>query len=222
MADNNEPNTIPPVVQRTTEEIEAIVDKRLEARLKKMGYVTSEQVTALLDTQTNTMQSTISSLRSEVLGKIDDLNKTYDEEMKHWRSTVTGMDLLTRQALEQNEKSLLLSAKIEGANGAIADTLDRFSDRLTTIDQGIGLKIDAKFNDLNNAMTKSLAAITDRLTVLEAQEKARQDRKNLIAKTWKTTITVIKHPLFLFALKALGVGTVGGVVLEILKQLGGG
>lgn len=222
MADNTAPTNEPlQPLPKTTEEIEAIVDRRLTAQLKKLDYMTSKQVTALLEKQTDTFQAGLGSLRAELLGGINSLRGDVFDELKEWRNVIKGQDLAVRHAEEQTKQATMLASEIRGQNTSIENMLNRLSIRLDTVTEDLDDQLEEALRRIEAQIamyTNGVKAEFDgRITPLETSVKQWQERERRIKQAAKFVLT---SPKWLAVIG--GGGTAGALLLELLKAIGGG
>lgn len=223
MADNNEPDITTPVVEKTTEEIEAIVDRRLDAWSKKMGYVTSKQMTQLLDKQTLTFQTTVSDLRSEFTEHIKTIREDFSGEMREWRSTTRQLDDMFRQILNQNIESQKLSSKIEGQNDTIVATLNRFDGRLDDIRDDVDERVKTALTTFQAVIEQAVKTNSEEIAELKKNDQRRADIEAHLKTIPQAIINMVKHPLTQsLAVRLVGGTAIGAVIAEVLRILGGG
>lgn len=226
MADNDktkpkEPETLAAAI--TTDQVRAIV----EDVLTRGGYVTAETVTRLMDKQTLTFQATVTGLRDELSEQIRTIRGDFTDEMKHWRSTIRGIDDRAQQLLSQNIEVLKLSANIQGQNAQIAATLDRFSNRLDDIGEDWEAKFKTSLSEFAEIMRRSVTENSERIAKLEKEDARRtniEKRLKAVPGALWAAVKFVSHPRMLAIIAAVGAATGLSLtaVIEFLKALGGG
>lgn len=222
MADN-EPITevegMPSVTDKSTAEIEAIVDRRLAAQLKKLDYMTSKQATALIEAQTLAFEDTVRTMRTEIMGEVGTIKSTISE----WGRTLAAQDVYVRRVEEQNQKYALLSSNIEGQNKQISDTLTRFSTRLDDIGDDIEAKVNSALTTFQAVIEQAVKSNGERIAALEKNDQRRNDIEAHLKAIPRAIINTIKHPLTQsIAVRLVGGTAIGAVIAEVLRILGGG
>lgn len=227
-------NTTPPKTNAidTDERIRVVVENVLASR----DYVTSAQVTALLEKQTDTFQAGLGSLRSELLSGIKSLRGDFTSEMKEWRGVIKGQDLAVRNAEAQTEKYSQLASEIKGQNASIEKTLDRFSTRLDTVTEDLDDQLEEALRRIEAKIAEYTLGVYEDLQKL--QTTVEEDRKWIIKRrdieqtVMKYAGGLIKNTGFRWA---VGVGasalmaylgysaaTDSNVLFELMRILGGG
>lgn len=215
MADNNETTSQTPAI--TTDQVRAIVEEVLAGR----DYVTSAQVTALLEKQTDTFQSGLGSLRTELLDSLKALKGDVSDELKSWRNIIKAQDLAVRNAEDQTRRYSELASEIKGQNTAITETLTRFSHRLDTITEDVDNNLKESITRIEAKLAEYTAVvrteIDTRITPIEADVARWKARDARIVQAVKFVLTSRKWLAVIG-----GGGTATALLLELIKALGGG
>lgn len=229
MADNTTPK---PNAIDTDERIRVVVENVLSTR----DFVTSAQVTALIEKQTDTFQSGLGSLRSEMLGSISGLRKDVFAELKEWRGVLKGQDTAVRNAEAQTERYSQLASEIKGQNASIEKTLDRFSNRLDTVTEELDDRLDEAIKRIEAqiaAYSASVKTDIDEVRTSVAKNTSFRERREAIEQgIAKYAGGLLKNTGFRWA---VGVGasalmaylgysaaTNSNVLFELVRILGGG
>lgn len=228
MADNPTPET----AAIDTDTIRAVVQQELS----RHDFVTSAQVTALLEKQTDTFQAGLGSLRVEVLDGIKNLRGEVFTELKDWRKIIKAQDLTLREAEAQTRRYAELAAEVKGQNTAIADSLTRFSNRLDRIME----EVDENLSDMLDKIEAKIAGYTvsvqgeinELKTSVHKNTTFRERREKIEQTISKYAGILVKNTGFRWA---VGVGatallsylgysaaTNSNIVYEFIRILGGG
>lgn len=225
MADEKLPPTNAANQPKTTEEITAIVDKRLDAMLKKHGYVTVVQMNAAIEAQTNAFQASMTDFRRE-----------FKEEVRHWNSATQTLDDHYREILVRNDTYISLASNVKGQNEQIANSLTRFSDRLDDIADGLDERMDAKlsqhtlsFRDMLTDIKKELEDLKARVIKVETASARRDAIEARAVQVYKLAFNKRTAGILLTifttmfgASAATGTNYFEGIILWVQRLLGGG